>query len=303
MPVPNKLSSIGEFGFIRYLQRHMEVKPSVVKGIGDDAAVVDLTSKQYLLLTTDMLMEGVHFTKKHLADRIGHKAMACNISDIAAMGGAPQYALVSLGISGQKTIDFARKLYQGMRRTAQKYGVCIVGGDTIQSRKTIINVSLTGVVDRKNLVTRDHAQVGDQIFVTGPLGRSYSTGHHLKFTPRLLESHFLVKNYRLNAMIDVSDGLACDLGHILDESRRGAVIYENQIPRRRGASIHEALYDGEDFELIFTVPKQQAQKLKRHFQRYRFYPIGEITPQNQGFVMRRRNGAIAKILKKGYRHF
>jgi len=304
MPKQNKLADLGEFGLIRNFQKQIKVSRSVVKGIGDDAAVLSLTAKQHLLLTTDMLMENVHFKRSHSPEAVGHKAMACNISDIAAMGGMPQYAVVSLGISGKTSVSYVNQLYRGMQRTARKFGVSIVGGDTIRSKKTIINVALTGVVDKQKLVMRSGAKVGDQIFVTGPLGCSYATNHHLKFMPRLFEAQFLVKQCRVNAMIDISDGLAADLGHILKASGVGAIIDKQLIPRRDHATINEALYDGEDFELLFTLSKSEARKLlSQKNKRYPFYMIGEITPNTKGFMIREKHGILKKVLVKGYRHF
>jgi thiamine-monophosphate kinase len=249
-----KLSDLGEFGLIERIKKQAGSFPSGIKGIGDDTAVVPLSSTKHLLLTTDMLLEGVHFTLKMPAAAIGHKAIASSISDIAAMGGVPKYAVVSLGVPASVSWPVVSKIYQGMQRTAKKFGVGIVGGDTVKSKKIIINVALTGEVKKSEVIYRSGAHVGDQVFVTGPLGKSLLSGWHLCFNPRAIEAQYLVKKYKPTAMIDISDGVIADLGHILSESRVGAVIDEDLIPKRRGAQLKEALYDGEDFELLFTLP-------------------------------------------------
>lgn len=273
--MPATLSQIGEFGFIDLIRSKMKLSSSVLKGIGDDAALVQSPKNKILVLTTDMLVEGVHFTKDMPAQGIGHKALGCNVSDIAAMGGRPLYALVSLGISGKIPLSFIKKIYEGMERLARRYKISIVGGDTVKSDKMIINVALIGEVNSRQAVLRSGAKVGDWIFVSGPLGKSLSSQWHLKFTPRLKESQYLIKYFRPTAMIDVSDGLAADLGHILEESRVGGVLEEVKIPRRSKASLQNALYDGEDFELIFTLPPNRAKKLLKS-SLYQFYCIGEI---------------------------
>ncbi len=271
----------------------------MVRGIGDDTAVVPLDAKRYLLLTTDMLMEGVHFKRNAPPRLIGHKALACSISDIAAMGGRPRYALVSLGVPGNLSWAFVRDLYKGMDALARESGIAVVGGDTIKSAKLVINVALAGEANKADVVYRSGARPGDLIFVTGPLGKSLSTGWHLKFVPRVKKSRYLVRRVKPTAMIDISDGLAADLGHILEESKVGAVLEEKRIPRRAGASVRQALYDGEDFELLFTVSRRKAALLKRN----KFYPIGEIVHRSKGLALRNKSGKLTKISKRGYTHF
>lgn len=294
-----KLSQLGEFGLIDLLKKYKGSGASVVKGIGDDTAVVPLDAKRYLLLTTDMLMEGVHFERKAPPRSIGHKALACSMSDIAAMGGLPRYALVSLGVPGSLPWAFVRDLYKGMDTLARKFGVAIVGGDTIKSAKLVINVALTGEVNKTDVVYRSGARPDDLIFVTGPLGKSLSTGWHLKFTPRVKEARYLVDHIKPTSMIDISDGLAADLGHILEESKVGALLEEKRIPRRAGASLRQALYDGEDFELLFTVSRRKAALLRNN----KFYPIGEIVHRAKGLALRDKSGKLTKISKRGYTHF
>lgn len=300
--MPAKLSQIGEFGLIELLKKYQSPGPSVVRGMGDDTAVVPLDAKRYLLLTTDMLIEGGHFTLKAAPRAIGHKALACSISDIAAMGGAPRYALVSLGVSPGLPVAFIRGIYEGMHQLAKQYNVAIVGGDTIKSDKLVINVALTGEADKKDIVYRSGARVGDHIFVTGALGKSLPTGWHLKFMPRVKESQYLIRHAKPNAMIDISDGLAADLGHILEQSKVGAVLDKENIPRRAGASLREALYNGEDFELLFTVSVRQAAVLSKQ-KKIRVYPIGKIVERAWGLRIEDNAGKVQRIIPHGYTHF
>jgi len=304
MTKASNLSQLGEFGLINRIKRQLTPSKSVRLGIGDDAAVTELSQTQYQLLTTDMLREGVHFTKKISAKDIGYKAMAASVSDIAAMGGIPKYAVVSLGISPSASIKKVDDLYAGMKRVCQAFQFEIVGGDTVQSDSLIINVTLTGVVDKKHLVTRSKAKAGDIVFVSGPLGRSYKSGHHYRFTPRVKEAQYLVRNFKPSAMIDCSDGLAQDLGHILSLSKVGALLEESVIPKRSQAKIEEVLFDGEDFELIFTLSPTHAQKLvdKRNC-KYPFYPIGEVVQKDEGFKLITQNGELRNVKDKGFSHF
>ena len=300
----DQLSNLGEFGLINQIKILTGKSSSVIKGIGDDTAVVPLSATQYLLLTADMLIEGVHFTKKMSAKAIGHKVIGASISDIAAMGGASQYAVISLGVPKSCSKQFITALYQGMHQTAKKYKIHIVGGDTVKSNKIIINVTLVGIVNKKHVVYRDGASKGDQVFVTGPLGQSLSSGWHLRFIPRVQEAEFLVSQYKPSAMIDISDGLAADLGHILEQSKVGAVLDQENIPCRRKASIEQALYDGEDFELLFTLPLAKARKLEKLKQKkFMFRRIGEIINTPKSLRLRMGNGTTKAIPTKGYKHF
>lgn len=294
------LSTIGEFGLIKSIKGQFVSGRGVIKGIGDDTAVLSELKGNLLLLTTDMLIENEHFKSDTNPKDIGYKALACNVSDIAAMGGEPCYAVVSLGIPKNKRIGYAIGIYRGMLKLAKKYNIKIVGGDTVKHNRVIINIALLGKVKKKYLVTRDGARPGDQIFVTGPLGLSYISGRHLTFTPRIKESSFLVRKYPPTSMIDVSDGLVADLGHILEESKVGALLIEENIPFIPGAKLKDALYGGEDFELVFTLPAKLAEKLKRSS--IGFFHIGEIT-RKKGMQLLRKSGSKEKLTLKGYTHF
>lgn len=299
-----KLAHVGEFGLINRIRALAGASARVIKGIGDDTAVLPYTSSEYLLLTTDMLVEGVHFTKAMPARGIGHKAIAASISDTAAMGGVGAYAVISLGVPATCPSRWINALYQGMRQCAQRYKISIVGGDTVRSKNVIISVALTGTVNKKEVVYRNGARPGDQIFVTGKLGRSLASGRHLRFDPRIRESQFLVKHFKPTSMIDISDGLAADLGHILEESKAGAILNARDIPCRAKATLPQALQDGEDFELLFTLPQAKARQLEKLKQKkFTFYRIGEITDVPPRLRLRLGNGSIKTIQTKGYTHF
>lgn len=297
------IADMGEFGLIEFLRCRMPVGKKVIRGIGDDAAVLELSAREYLLLTTDMLVEGVHFRPATSGQRIGHKALACNISDIAAMGGVPTYAVVSIGLNPRTDTRFVRDIYDGMNLLARRFKVCIVGGDTVRSPRTVINVALLGKVEKKKLVTRAGARPGDRIFVSGKLGRSFPSGRHLSFLPRLNEARFLLEHVKPTAMIDISDGLAGDLGHILKASRAGAVLEEDRIPRHPGATLNHALYDGEDFELLFTLRPSDAKRFLSSRVKFKFYEIGRVTAARDGLQILTAAGRKSAVLGKSFSHF
>lgn len=298
-----RTSGIGEFALIERLKRFQNLSAKVVKGIGDDAAVLPLDTKRYQLFTTDMCVEGVHFLKTMPACSVGWKAMAVNVSDIAAMGGCPRFAVVSIGVPRTRSginVRYLEGIYEGMHECARTFGVSIVGGDTVKSDKLVINVALLGDVEKKKLTLRGGAKPGDVIFVTGPLGGSLKSGRHLTFTPRVKEARWLVEHVKPTAMMDISDGLAGDLGHILKASSVGAVLDEASIPLHRGVTLAQALTDGEDFELAFTISFKSAKRLMKN---KRFFPVGVIVHAHEGFRLRRADGSQVPVQAKGFRHF
>jgi len=302
-----RIKDIGEIGLIRHIAKDLRIDRSVIEGIGDDTAVIKWTKDKDLLFTCDMLIEDVHFKRgKATPFQIGWKALGRNISDIAAMGGVPKYALVSLALNPKLGVSFVDGIYKGMKALANKFKMNIVGGDTCRSEKIHIDVSLIGEVEKRNLVTRSGARKGDVIFVTGSIGGSIK-GRHLNFTPRIEEAHKLVKDFKLSSMIDISDGLILDLWRILDASKVGAKIYENAIPVSKDAdSFEKAIHDGEDFELLFTMSVKEARAfLKKAFAKMRtpVTLIGEIVNANQGYTLVTHDGARKRLVPKGYLHF
>ncbi len=297
-----KLKDIGEFGLIRKIAKITKTSPSAIKGIGDDCAVLRYTKDRYLLVTTDMIIEDVHFRLKEATpQQIGHKAMATNISDIAACGGIGKWAVVSIGLPKDTDLNFVNRIYSGMRRLASKFNIDIIGGDTNLSKKAVISVAIIGEVNKKNLVLRSGARVNDVIFLTGRLS---SRPKDLSFTPRVKEASILVNNFKINSMIDVSDGLLSDLGHIISESRIGACLYESLIPYQ-ASSIKRALSSGEQFELLFTADRNTAKKLFRQAvkKRIKISAIGEITSSRNKIVLVDRKGEKEELKPEGYRHF
>lgn len=302
-----KIENIGEIGLIDRLTKGLRLDRSVVIGAGDDAAVIKWTSGKYLLFTCDMLIEDVHFSlDKARPFDIGWKALSKNISDIAAMGGVARYAVLSVGMYPGMSVKVVDGIFKGIVTAANRFGVNIVGGDTSKSKMLVIDISLLGEVEKPYLVTRRGAKAGDMIFVTGSLGGSIK-GKHLKFIPRIDESRRLVRNFRVNSMIDISDGLALDLWRILKASSKGARIYEESIPVSSDAgNIEDALYGGEDFELVFTMSSKESQRLLESPGRRIGAPvtlIGEITDQRRGYRIVKRDGREKALKPEGYLHF
>ncbi|NQT95891.1 MAG: thiamine-monophosphate kinase [Candidatus Omnitrophica bacterium] len=292
-----RLSDIGELGLIKEISRNTRLSPSVIKGIGDDSAVIKHTKDKYLLYTTDMLIEDVHFRKgKASAQAIGHKALAVNISDIAACGGLPRWAVISAGVPSNSSYRFLKDIYKGIKGLADKFNIDIVGGDTNLSKKIIISISLIGEVEKRFLVLRQGAEKKDIIVISGAIK---DKPDDLTFEPRLKQARMLVKNIKINSMIDISDGLLSDLNHVLEASRKGAIIYEPLIPHKPVSTpLIKALNRGEQFELLFTVPRREVKKLPQGF-----YPIGEITDKKSGIIYVNKRGKREKIEPAGYRHF
>lgn len=298
-----KIKKIGEFGLIDLIKRMVKSPPDIIKGIGDDCAVLPFNRRKFLLLTCDMLIEDVDFTRKDKPNLVGRKSLGCCLSDIAACGGFPRYAQISLGLSPEMSVSRVRALYRGIISHAREFKVEIVGGDISRSDKLIIDVSLIGMVERGNLVLRQGAKKGDIIFVSGKLGGSIYR-KHLRFTPRIKEARHLVKNYKINSMIDISDGLIQDLSHILKQSNQGAVLFKELIPLSAQARrFNEALYMGEDFELLFTLAPSQARRLIRSRQNKSFYSIGEIVGKTQGLVLLDEQARKVKLESGGFQHF
>lgn len=295
------IRELGEFGLIDRIKRAVSTDKTVIKGIGDDCAVIKYSRDKYLLLSCDMLVEGVDFTKKTSPGLIGRKALAVSISDIAACCGVPRYALVSLGMPKNTTVKFVDGILRGIQKLAEEYKVNIVGGDLSRADKIVVDVSITGLVEKKRLALRNTAKPGDWVFVSGKLGGSIR-GKHLKFTPRVKEARFLSGSYKISSMIDISDGLLQDLGHILKESNVGAEIYEESIPlSKQSKSLFEALGMGEDFELLFTLPRGQGLKLKRLRKGYSH--IGNIVEKKYGLQLIDRYGKRKKPSLGGFKHF
>lgn len=297
------LGSLGESGLIGQIKRSLPAQRDVVVGPGDDCAVVRKDRLTYGLFTTDMLVEDVDFRRSDRADLVGEKAVKASVSDIAACGGTPRFCTVAAGLPRTLGVGTARSLCQGILRACRQWKVSLVGGDISRARQLVLDVSMYGEVPKKDLVLRSGARTGDFIFVTGPLGGS-QRGRHLRFRPRLAEAHALLRAVKVHAMIDISDGLAQDLGHLLEASGRGAVLYEAVIPVSKDAgALAGALYDGEDFELLYTVSARDARKLLRARVPYAL-PVGEVVDKKRGVTLVSASGRVRPLdVRKGFRHF
>ena len=260
---------------------------------GDDAAVLKI-GRERILFKVDTVVEGVHFRRGTPPERIGYKALARPLSDIAAMGGVPIAALAAAILPRSWPIDRAKRLQKGMERL----GVPVVGGDITSHRGPLsISVSVIGDMKGADPVLRKGARPGDLIIVTGSLGGSIR-GKHLSFRPRLEEGRLFATRSRVHAMIDVSDGLARDLGHLCEASGVGAEIAAPRLPLARGATLDGALHDGEDYELLAAADSKTAWSLERAG---KGTIIGRILPA-QGLWIVSKNGDRQRLEPKGYEH-
>jgi thiamine-monophosphate kinase len=309
---------MNEFELISRLTRSLPTNPSVVVGPGDDCAVLDVGLPDRLLLfKTDAVVESIHFTSETAPEKIGHKALGRCLSDVAAMAGTPSAALVTIALPRSFDPGFVEAIYTGMNDLARRHGVAIVGGETTTNPGgTLISVALLGFVPRGKGILRSGAEAGDAIFVTGELGGSLA-GKHLEFEPRLAEAHWLAQHFQVHAMLDVSDGLAGDLRHLLAASRVGADLNSASIPISREArraakagssakpALLAALTDGEDFELLFTVASRDAVPLldawRKEFPSLPLTCIGKIKA-GEGVTIRDKQG-VRPLTAHGYMHF
>jgi thiamine-monophosphate kinase len=309
---------MNEFELIAKLTKSLPTNEQVVAGAGDDCAVLDLgVPDKLILFKTDAVVEGFHFTKETPPEKIGRKALARCLSDIAAMAGTPTAALVTIALPENFDADFIAKIYDGLNALAEKFGVAIVGGETTTNPdRILISIALLGTVARGKQILRSGAKVGDAIFVTGELGGSLAE-KHLDFEPRLNEARWLAEKFPVRAMIDLSDGLAGDLRHILKASGVGAELLKSAVPISSEAKLAAkksspakpafaaALTDGEDFELLFTVASKEAVKLldswKKKFPKSKLSCIGKIVA-GDGILIRDKSGSC-KLDANGYVHF
>ena len=325
-----KLSELGEIGFLKKIEALLPLSDkSVLIGIGDDAAAVRVSKGKILLSTTDLLTDGIHFNLRYISCyNLGAKALLVNISDIAAMGGIPKYALIAIAVPDNIKVVELNELYRGIKKTASLYNVSIIGGDTSGSKNSLtINITLLGEAKQANIITRGGARPGDKIFVTGTLGDSsaglellkkgkrkgFLINRHIKPIPRLKEACFIAKNRLAASMIDISDGLSTDLNHICRMSRFGAVIYKEKIPvsaelkniRLKKPPLHYALSGGEDYELLFTVNEKNVIKIYNAISKNRLSAamIGEITERKKGILLVDSKGRQRPLLPAGFNHF
>jgi thiamine-monophosphate kinase len=314
-----KLSQLGEFGLIDRLAKGVG-KPSknVAVGIGDDAAAVEMPGiklfplgSKYLLITTDTLIENIHFKLKNTSFfDLGYKALAINISDIAAMGGYPTYALVTIGANKNLSVKKIEDLYRGIKKVAREYKIEIVGGDTVQSPKElVVSITLLGEVEKKNLLTRSKAEVGDAILVTGDFGGPAAAkfdSRKLKVESRTQEARIIAKSRMATSMIDSSDGLVRSVIEICRASLVGARIWTDSVPKAKKATLKHALYGGEEYELVFTTPRSKAVELRDLIQKKtgtKVSIVGEIVAGKRGVKLVDVRGKVRSPKSGGYEHF
>ncbi len=331
------LKDIGEFGFIRRITPDCIYNPkNVIRAIGDDAAVFSISKNECVVLTTDLLVERVHFIKEAMSGyQLGYKSLAVNLSDIAAMGAVPQHAFVSIGIPKETQIEYLDEIYRGMKELAKRYSVNILGGDTTSSKADlIINVAVTGVAKKDRLLYRNTAKTGDIIFCTGYLGDSKAGLDFIlkseqpsnDYEKRLFEAHciprphieeglFLAQTGSVHACIDVSDGLSSDLMHIAEESDVGFTLDEDALPisqdllqycNKRGYSATEyALAGGEDYVLVCTIDATKANRVEKDFKKLferPLYKIGTVTREKK-YLLQMKKGNCIDIMPVGWDHF
>lgn len=310
------LEQLGERKLLSRLVNGLPGRSDVLVGAGDDCAVTRLMTNKPcdLLLKSDPVVEGIHFMPDARAEHIGRKALARVLSDMAAMGGTPLWTLVNLVAPGHTTWKKISGIRRGLAGLARHLDIAWVGGDVSAGPVLELHVFCVGQIPHGAAVLRSSAQTGDAIYVTGTLGGSIS-GKHLRFEPRLDQGQWLRTGRWASAMMDLSDGLAMDMPRLAMASQRGAEIWIEKIPvsaaaRNMGdgqSSVSHAMNDGEDYELLFTVPKAKLLKFeaawKRHFS-LRCTRIGRITGGKQGSVMLAQNGKTKCFLKDGgYEHF
>lgn len=331
-----KLKEIGEFGFIeRFTPDFKALLSQKVLGIGDDCAILPMDGTSDLLITTDMLIEDVHFLRDNITPgQLGYKSVAVNLSDIAAMGGTPLGTFLSIAIPPGIDVEYLDKFMKGYHDISEKYTTPLLGGDTTKSVKHLaINVCAIGKCPKGKAKLRRTAQSGDLICVTGNLGDSagglrailekvepsaeieYLLQHHYLPEPRINEGRTLISFSGVHAMIDISDGIASDLLHILKASNKSAQIDLEKLPL--SASLKKtcnlqnwspdelAVGGGEDYELLFTVAPEQINDLQKEFKqqlRKTVYPIGEIK-EGDTAIEWYKNGQEVVFSKSGFNHF
>ena len=292
----------------------------LVRGIGDDCAVLRLSPGAELLVTTDLCIENVHFRRAwHPAPAVGHRCITRGLSDIAAMGGHPLACFLSLGLPENLPQSWVNGFLRGLLAQARRFNIPLAGGDISSARQITADIVVTGQVPAGTAVLRSGARPGDRIYVTGSLGGSAATlkqlfaGKKIKPTrsnahfypiPRIAAGAWLRKHSLATAMIDLSDGLSVDLAHICEESRVAAIVEANRIPVGKGADLNLALHGGEDYELLFTVPTRA--KVPARIAGISVTEIGEIGNRrdySSAIGILGDNGKVRPLPQRGWEHF
>lgn len=336
----SRVFDIGEFPLIARLAQHLPAyAPDVVEGVGDDAAVIRTDTNRLQLLTCDIQVAGVHFLPEAITPyQLGRKVAAINLSDIGAMGGQPRHFLISLGLPSETPVADLEALYEGLRDECNLLGVDVVGGNISRMPVLVIDAFLVGEVAEDRLLQRRGARSGDQVMVTGSLGASRAglelilhrsdlkefpkevveaaLAAHLTPRPRVREGQTIAAHSGATAMIDISDGLAADLGHLCDVSGVGVRIWAQEVPVAEAARqiaqmvgadpLAWALGGGEDYELCFTASPHHSRELAVAVQGATGTPvclIGEILPKEAGCWLRLSEGSEVPLAPSGWDHF
>ncbi|MEX2579927.1 MAG: thiamine-phosphate kinase [Verrucomicrobiales bacterium] len=300
MTEPTRSESLGDLGEERLVERivgTLRTGPEVVVGPGDDCAAVDIGGEEWQLLKTDCLVEGVHFAAGTDPLLVGHKAMNRSLSDIAAMGGRPGHALVTIASHPDRAAAEVEGWYRGMVEAGALFGCAIVGGETakLPERGAVISIALTGFVRPEGCVRRGGSSVGDAIAVTGRLGGSFESGRHLAFTPRIAEARWLCEHRRPTSMMDLSDGLGSDLPRLARAAGLGYRVDLSKLPLHEGVTVDDAVANGEDYELLMTLAPEDVDSLREEwrsaFPDLPLTVIGEITETTE------------EPLERGWEHY
>src|SRR5437667_5235108 len=294
-----KLRQLGEDRLLDQLLPRLPVSKSVVARAGDDCAVVKRPGgRNFLVLKTDCIVEGVHFMPEANALEVGWKAMMRPLSDFAATSALPQFALITLIASKETESRSVNKLYRGLRKAAARFKVNIVGGETSSTLgPVVISVSVVGFVEKDRRVSRKGGKVGDDLFVTGTLGGAVKR-KHLQFVPRIVESRWLTKHFSIHRMMDLSDGIGAPLPRLARPNKLGFTIEMERLPLNRGIRIDNAISEGEDYELLFAISPRDRDLLEREWQKkFPKLPLTRIGRLN------RKSKIKDQKLPRGYVHF
>ncbi len=331
------IGEIGEFGFIGRIRTLLKSDhPSVIQGLGDDAAIFKPSAGHELIFTTDMLVEGRHFDFRYITPwQLGAKTMAVNLSDCAAMGAKPTVAVLSLGVPSSFPVKDLEAFYDGLKGWGESYGARVVGGDTVGSEKFIVNLALIGEIEPGRSLLRSGAKAGDSVLVTGTLGDSAAGLHalshpsrkaqeavpllvkrHLTPVPRFNVGRYLSTKRLATSAIDISDGLSSEINHLCRESGVGAEIQEDAIPlsialihychQNKLKPLDFALRGGEDYELLFTVKTSLAERVSHELSAETGAPvhiIGKMVSASKGVQLITRGGKRKSLKPSGYDHF
>ena len=277
------VSHIREDDLINLLTQDLTTNPEILVGVGDDCAVIEKTEHEHTLLKTDTVVEKIHFNPEEDPERVGWKAAARVVSDFASMGGKPEALKVTIILPPNTTQVWIKLAYNGINAVARMFNCSIVGGETsstVIGSPKIISISGTGTVEPHNLTLRSGGKPSNLIYVTGSLGGSIK-GRHLDFTPRVKEGIWLAKHIKPTAMMDLSDGIAKDLPRLCKRSDCGFEIFKSRIPTNHNCTPDQALKDGEDYELLFTIPMQSQMELETTWTKYfpdlKLTQIGHLT--------------------------